>query len=268
MLVLFTRPPEELDLRYDGVKRHVPPPAGAISLLPAGSPARWRWSGRNDTLHIYLEPGLVARVAAEAFELDSARATVRPLDGLQLRQLRATMLAVNDELTADAAGGPLASESLANLVAVHLLRHVLAPRQPARGRDGTLSRSKLHAVVEYIEAHLDACPTLAEMAAVARLNSYHFARQFKAATGVPPHQYVIVRRIDRAKQLLQAGTDLSLAEVAARSGFSDQSQFSRHFKRLVGVTPRQFGMPSRTVARAESSSNASAATRATNPGSR
>ncbi|HEX4546774.1 MAG TPA: hypothetical protein VH110_10460, partial [Candidatus Acidoferrum sp.] len=73
MLVLFARPPEELDLRYEGVKRHVPPPARAISLLPAGSPARWRWSGRNDTLHIYLEPGLVARVAAEAFGLDPAR---------------------------------------------------------------------------------------------------------------------------------------------------------------------------------------------------
>src|SRR5690242_15875790 len=46
MLVLFARPPEELDLRYEGVKRHVPPPAGSVSLVPAGSPARWRWSGR------------------------------------------------------------------------------------------------------------------------------------------------------------------------------------------------------------------------------
>jgi AraC family transcriptional regulator len=187
---------------------------------------------------------LVARVAAEAFNLEPARLTVPPLDGLDLPHLRAAMWAVDAELTAGAAGGPLAAESLANLLAIHLLRHILAPRQPARGRDGTLSRAKLHAVVEYIEEHLDAGPTLEQMAAVARLNSYHFARQFKAATGVPPHQYVIVRRIDRAKQLLQAGTDLSLAEVAIHAGFSDQSQFSRHFKRLVGVTPRQFGMPS------------------------
>ena len=83
-LVLFVRPPDELDLRYDGVKRHVPPPAGAISVIPAGSPARWRWSGRPDSLHIYLEPGLVTRVAAEAFGLDTARLTVPPLDGLDL----------------------------------------------------------------------------------------------------------------------------------------------------------------------------------------
>jgi AraC family transcriptional regulator len=78
------------------------------------------------------------------------------------------------------------------------------------------------------------------MAAVARLSVYHFARQFKASTGLPPHQYVILRRVDRAKQLLQAGTDLSLAEVALHAGFCDQSQFSRHFNRLVGVTPGQF----------------------------
>src|SRR6516162_4834135 len=60
-LALFVRPPQELDLRYEGVKRHVPPPAGAISLLPAGSPHSVRVSGRKDHLHVYLEPGLVAQ---------------------------------------------------------------------------------------------------------------------------------------------------------------------------------------------------------------
>jgi AraC family transcriptional regulator len=100
-------------------------------------------------------------------------------------------------------------------------------------------------VVEYIEEHLDVGPSLEQMAAVTRLSTYHFARQFKAATGLPPHQYVIARRVERARQLLQAGTDLSLAEVAADVGFSDQSQFSRHFKRHVGVTPAQFRMPAR-----------------------
>jgi AraC family transcriptional regulator len=57
---------------------------------------------------------------------------------------------------------------------------------------------------------------------------------------LPPHQYVVARRVERAKQMLQAGTDLSLAEVAACAGFSDQSQFCQHFKRAVGVTPGQF----------------------------
>jgi AraC family transcriptional regulator len=244
-LVLFIRPPEELDLRYEGVKRHVPPPAGAISLLPAGAPSRWRLSGRRDWLHIYLEAGLVARVAAEAFDLDPARLMVPPLDALDLPHLRAAMGAVDAELTAGGVGGSLASESLANVLAVHLIRHVLAPRRTERGRDGTLPRARLRAVVEYIEEHLGAGQTMEQLAAVARLSPFHFARQFKAATGLPPHQYVIARRVERAKELLQAGTALSLAEVAMHVGFSDQSHFSQHFKRLVGVTPGQFRTPAR-----------------------
>src|SRR5262249_17991729 len=166
-------------------------------------------------------------------------------DGRALPRLRATMLAIDAELTSDDAGGPLASESLGNVLAVHLIRHVLAPRQTVRGRDGTLPRGRLRAVVEYIEEHLDASPTLEQMPAVARVTAYHFARQFKAATGLPPHQYVILRRVERAKQLLQGGNGFSLAEVASHVGFSDQSQFSQHFKRLVGVTPGQFRMSAR-----------------------
>jgi AraC family transcriptional regulator len=244
-LVLVTRPPVDLDLRYEGVKRHRPTPAGSITLVPAGSPVWARSSGHKDELHIFLQAGLVERVAAVAFDLDPARVTVPPLDGLDLPPLRAAMGAVDAELTAGGAGGPLAAESLANVLAVHLIRHVLAPRRPARGRDGTLPRGRLRAVVEYIEEHFGAGPNLEQMAAVARLSAYHFARQFKAATGLPPHQYVILRRVERARELLQQRRDLSLAEVAALVGFSDQSQFTRHFKRLAGVTPGQFRTPAR-----------------------
>jgi AraC family transcriptional regulator len=244
-LVLFTGPPETLELSYDGVKRHRPPPAGSISLMPAGSMSIWRWTGHKSSLHVHLEPALVARVAAEAFDLDPARLTVPPLDALDLPQIRAAMGAVDAELSAGGAGIPLAAESLANVLAVQLVRHVLAPHRPLRGRDGTLPQGRLRAVVEFVEEHLDAGLTLEQMAAVARLSPYHFARQFKAATGLPPHQYLIARRVERAKQVLQGGHEFSLAEVAAQAGFSDQSQFSHHFKRLVGVTPGQFRTPAR-----------------------
>jgi AraC family transcriptional regulator len=239
-LFLFSRPPEDLDLRYEGVKRHRPPAAGSISLLPAGCPGWVRSSGCKDELHIFLEPGLVGRVAADEFGLDPARLTVPPLDGLDLPQLRAAMSAVDAELAAGGAGGTLAAESLANVLAVYLIRHVSAPRQPARRRNGTLPRARLRAVVEFIEEHMDAGPTLEQMAAIARISPNYFAWQFKRATGLPPHQYVIARRVERAKLLLQTRSDFSLAEVATQAGFCDQSQFSHHFKRLIGATPGQF----------------------------
>ena len=239
-LVLLIQPPAELDLRFDGVQRYVPPPAGSIVLVPAGTPSRWQWSGPRDTLLLYLEAGLVERVAAEAFALDPARVAIPPLAGVDLPPLRAAMLAVDAELTAGGAGGRLAAESLATVLAVQLLRQALAPRQLARGRDGALPRGPLRAVVDYIEAHLDTALPLEALAAVAHRSAYHFARQFKAATGLPPHQYVIARRVARAQQLLHPDRDLTLAEIAARVGFTDHSQFTQHFKRVVGVTPRQF----------------------------
>jgi AraC family transcriptional regulator len=239
-LVLIARPPEALDLQCEGIKRHVPPPAGSIMLVPAGSPVRVRSSGHKDELHIFLEAGLVARVAVEAFDLDPARLTIPPFDGLDLPLLQAVMWAVDAELNAGGAGGRLAAESLANVLAVQLIRQVLAPRRSERGRDSALPPGKLRAVVEYIEDHLDAGLTLEQLAAAAHLSAYHFARQFKAATGMAPHQYVIARRVERAQPLLRPDQDLALAEIAARVGFADQSQFTHHFKRVVGVTPGQF----------------------------
>jgi AraC family transcriptional regulator len=244
-LVLVHRPSDECEVRYENVKLHFPPPAGSILVIPAGLPVRWRWSGPNDALHVSLEPGLVAQVAAESFDLDPARVAIPALDQLHLPPLHAAMGAVDVELTTGGVGGSLAAESLANVLAVHLIRHTLKPRRPGHSRDGVLPRGRLRAVVEYVEEHLHAGPSLDEMATVARVSVYHFARQFKAATGLPPHQYVIQRRVERAKELLQGGAGPSLADVAARAGFSDQSQFGHHFKRLVGVTPGQFRAPAR-----------------------
>jgi AraC-like DNA-binding protein len=150
---LFARPPEQFAVRFAGV-----------------------------TLHIFLEPGVVERVAAEAFELNPARVSIIPLDG------------------------------------VHLIRIASALRSPPRRTDAALPREKLHAVIKYIDENLDTDLTLAQMAAAAHLSAYHFARQFKAATGLPPHQYVVTRRVERAQQLLRK-SDLSLADVAASAGF-------------------------------------------------
>jgi AraC family transcriptional regulator len=239
-LFLITRPPEEMNLRYEGVNREIPPLAGSVAVMPAGSAALWRWRGSKDSLHIYLEPSLITQVATTSFELDSVRTVVPPLDGLIVPELRAAMLAVNAELTAGRIGGPLIIESLANVLAFHLIRHLLGRRRLAGRADGVLPRRKLETVIEYIIENLEGNLTLKQMAALVHISPYHFARQFKTTTGLPPHQYVITRRVERAQQLLRGNGDLGLAEIALRVGFSDQSQLCFHFKRIVGITPGQF----------------------------
>jgi AraC-like DNA-binding protein len=71
---------------------------------------------------------------------------------------------------------------------------------------------------------------------MAGLSVFHFARAFRQSFGMPPHSYLLRRRIERADRLLEQ-TELSLSEIALSTGFSDQSHFAKHFRRLTGMTP-------------------------------
>jgi AraC family transcriptional regulator len=239
LLVLVTRPPAQMRFRYAGGKRDLPPPAGSITVMPVGSEAELCWQGTADCLHIYLDPKLAARVATTAFEQD-VHTAIPPLDALILPELHTTMLAVDAELTTGGLGGPLMVESLANILAVRLLRYIFGLRRLVTRTDGVLTRRKLTTIIDYIMANLHQSPTLEQMAALVSLSPYHFARQFKAATGLPPHQFLITRRVERAQHILRGRGNLSLAEVAIGVGFSDQSQLCFHFKRIVGLTPGRF----------------------------
>lgn len=98
---------------------------------------------------------------------------------------------------------------------------------------------QLKLVVDYINDYLDRELSLDELATIAQLSPYHFCRSFKGSTGLTPHQYVIRQRVERAKLLLKDGR-MGIAEVAIACGFTHQSHLNRHFKRLTGVTPKNF----------------------------
>jgi AraC family transcriptional regulator len=240
LLSVFLRPPERIKLSSEGFEWEAPLAPGSILFLPAEHARRAYWRGSAESVHVHLDPGLVSRVAAEALDLDPGRVEF-PHIGAQFHpQLQAAMLALDAELADGAAGGRLLAESLANVIAVQLIRRFVPVDRLARQPRGGLSERQLRATREYIEEHLDSELTLDAIAAVAHLSPYHFARQFKTSTGLPPHQYVITRRVERAKRLLRDSRNLTLAQVAARSGFWDQGHFTRHFKRQVGVTPKRF----------------------------
>lgn len=240
LIILFTKPPREMNVRCEGVKRNAPPPVGSMALVPVGAVADVSWRGNKDCLQVSVEPNLVQRVAAKSFERDLSYAAIPPLDAFIAPEVRSAMLAIGAESEAGALGGPLMIESLANMLAVHLIRHLFRFR-PTRTRvRGVLSRRKLATIIDYIMANLDYRPTLERMAELVHLSPDHFARQFKAATGLAPYQFVIARRVERAQELLSGRQQLSLAEVAIAAGFSDQSQLCFHFKRIAGVTPGHF----------------------------
>lgn len=106
---------------------------------------------------------------------------------------------------------------------------------PRRG----LSRRILLRACAHIERHLGDAMTLSELANVAGVSRFHFARLFRVSTGYSPMAYLLRKRIERAKSLLGRG-GMPICEIAAMLGFSDQSHFSRTFRKLEGVTPKQF----------------------------
>jgi AraC-like DNA-binding protein len=116
------------------------------------------------------------------------------------------------------------------------LRQQLAPTPQARGG---LPPGAIRRVREYVEAHLSESMDLAELAGIAGLSVFHFARQFKQSAGVTPHHYLVQRRVERAQDMLSR-TDLSLSQIALAAGFSDQSHLARHFRQMLGTTPGEF----------------------------
>ncbi|MDB5459326.1 MAG: AraC family transcriptional regulator [Caulobacteraceae bacterium] len=105
---------------------------------------------------------------------------------------------------------------------------------PPRG----LTPDQIGRVTEYMHIELEGAMSLVDLAALIRLSPSHFGRQFKRTMGVPPHQYVIRLRVERAKRLLRQG--LSIKEVAFTCGFASQEHLTRVFKRIVKATPGQF----------------------------
>ena len=110
---------------------------------------------------------------------------------------------------------------------------------PAPQAHGGLAAGAMRRIRQYVEVHLAESIDLTMLAAVAGPSVHHFARQFKQTAGVTPHYYLTQKRVERAQEML-AKTDLPLSKIAYATGFSDQSHLARHFRRMLGTTPREF----------------------------
>ena len=133
----------------------------------------------------------------------------------------------------------LYATSLADALVVHFLRRYAASQGALGEVSGGLQPYNLRRTTVYIQTHLAETLSLATLAAVAEMSPAHFARLFKQATGLTPHQYVSLCRIAHAKRLL-AETDCALIEISAQVGCTDQSHFTALFRRYVSMTPQAY----------------------------
>ena len=208
---------------------------GHVHVIPAGFATGYRPEGELEFVSVHIGAERVRKLA-KADGGDESHVSFR--FAFHDAFIGSCVQALREEMEAPREHGSLYVDSVTDALTIHLLRSSAPHAISGRGRE-SLSPRALSRVCERIEESLEHGLSLADLAGEAGTSRFHFARAFRSATGVPPHRYMTLRRIERAKELL-VQTDLPLVDVALASGFGSQSHFTLRFRETVGLTPRRF----------------------------
>ncbi|RZS30569.1 AraC family transcriptional regulator [Herbihabitans rhizosphaerae] len=201
---------------------------GAVSLIPAGHDRRaWHEGGMIEYATIQLSTHLMPH----------GHPRLRGFTNQQDPFVLQLADALRTEARAADTAGRLFADSVATTLGLYLLRR--HTDTPLEFRAVNLTGRRLRLVLDHIAENLAGDVSLADLAEVAGMDVHRFARAFKAATGQPPHRYVVARRVDRAAELLTA-TALPIAEIAHLAGFSSQSHLTTVFRKVLGATPHAY----------------------------
>jgi AraC family transcriptional regulator len=212
---------------------------GDISITPANIPFFARWESNDHYLQIRLMSRFIQDVARETLEQNPDRLELLPEFRTRDPQIEAIGMMLQVELQQQHFGSRLYVESLANVLAVHLLRQYAATKPHLTTYVGGLPQRQLRQVLEYINDYLDQDIKLADLAALLDISQFHFSHLFKQSLGISPYQYLLQQRIERAKQLLKQ-TNQSIMDIAFRCGFNSHSHLSKQFRQLTGVAPKVY----------------------------
>jgi AraC family transcriptional regulator len=210
-------------------------PAGKISISPPNAQS-WTWDCNNRLAILFISQDIIDEAAADAEVHGRYSELQTPLlvdDDL----IRHTILEMLSECSISSKVSSLLIDSAGRHVAAHLLaRYSRALRQE---KVSCMAQWKLKRALDYIEEHIDRDLGLEELSQGLDMTPHYFCRAFRKSVGMPPHRYLITRRIERAKELL-ASTDKNVTEIALEAGFSSHSHFTTAFRRSVGYAPRTY----------------------------
>ena len=208
-----------------------------LCILPAEHQSAWVINGEIRLAHVYFSP--------EQFALGCVTLLDREPRALQLRESTFLedpqqagrfhrLIGLNWQEPAER----LLTSSLAHEMLSHTLLSQVGLREGLRLKGG-LAAHQRRQLVEYIEQQLAEPLSLGQLAGLCALSEYHFARMFRTSFGLPPHQYVLARRMVRAQAMLRSGS-LPLGEIALACGFSSASHFTNRFRQAMGATPGEY----------------------------
>lgn len=207
---------------------------GVVTIIPAGSSARWDIDGFVNVVQLFLPHHTLVRVATEADRggtLNLAERTGHP-DSVTSRLLTSAA----DVLDGNEALDTLFRQQLTDLLATRLLSAHTGLSTAYRPAMGGLSPTVLRRAIERLRSDADADVSLAALASDSGLSRFHFCRAFKESTGLSPHNWLRQYRLEQAIMMLRAPNN-SVAMVAAALGYASQTAFAAAFRRMTGEAP-------------------------------
>jgi AraC family transcriptional regulator len=208
-----------------------------ICTLPAGHQSSWVVNGEIRLAHLYISP--------EQFSLNCVTLLDREPRQLALHEntfledpLQAERFHRLIQMNWNEPGERLLTSSLAHELLDHMVLNQVGMREGLRLKGG-LAPHLRRQLVEFIEFNLAEPLSLGQLAGLCALSEYHFARMFRESFGLPPHQYLLARRLNHARQLLRT-THKAFGEIALECGFASASHFSNRFKQAMGATAGEY----------------------------
>jgi AraC family transcriptional regulator len=239
-LIFFQLSPRlQLECNIAGRSLHHEAFTGSLAICPAGVDCSATSETAADMLVLGVDPCQLSVAAAEDSALEAQ--LIERLSGYD-RNLQSAANALAAQCARNYPDGPLAWNELAWCFINGLVsRHTSMPPRPARGRLGSAALQKIR---DYVLAHLDQRIEVTDLANLTGRSAFHFIRVFTRSVGMTPHRYVIHLRLQAALRRVREGR-MSLAEIAADTGFADQSHLSRWIRRVHGIAPSEFASPAK-----------------------
>jgi AraC family transcriptional regulator len=230
------RNPCQLTTRWNGTLRRSRSVPGESIIMSANQENSWEGTGEIDELQIFLDPELLRAAAAEI-----GNRGVALVEGIGIRDPMLSAIAARlvEELSHPGSSCRLVGDSMAHALTAQLLSRHTNFRSATVMRRIDMPAHKVRAAIGYIDAHLSQELSIDSMATAIGMSAFRFARGFKEETGRSPHQYLVERRIEFAKDLLRS-TDHKVVEIAQTVGFASQSHFAAVFRQRCRMTPNGY----------------------------
>ena len=208
----------------------------AVTIAPAALTRRTAIERPHELTAIFLDPLVFSEIAHT--EIGARYPAIPPQFAIVDPLIRSLGMTLDGEMQSTNPKPAFYAEQLASTLASHIFLTYSGPGYRdwrSRGAHWTMLRRS----VEYIHANIDKPLLLEHLAMTAGMSKFHFAKSFRQAMGMPPHQYLVQTRMQKARVLLR-DERMSLPQIASRVGYSDTGQFSAQFLKLMGLSPARY----------------------------